>query len=274
MFIRNYVMKKTQLKTSVLVEKDAGSGTDISVRGLSKEYVQDGKTIRVLSDITLDIPKGQAVALVGHNGSGKSTLLRCCLRLVEPTSGKVSILGRDILSCKGTELRNLRSRVGFIFQGHNLVPRLSAFSNVLHGAQGRKRGPKVWYHWLAEDADREQAIRCLDRVGLARLALRRSDKLSGGESQRVAIARALMQQAKLIFADEPVASLDPNAGRDIMELFFKLIRDEGLTFMFVSHNLEHALQYSDRVIGLRGGNLELDSPSKDLDVESLRGLYD
>ena len=250
---------------------DRPADKDIVVRNLAKTY--DGKN-HVLSDITFDVRRGQAVSLIGHNGSGKSTLLRCCLRLVEPTEGSVRLFGENITDSRRKRVRACRCRVGFIFQRHNLVPRLSALSNVLHGAQARKSGPRVWYHSLARQSDREEALACLNRVGLAHLANRRADQLSGGESQRVAIARALMQRPKLLMADEPAASLDPSAGDEVMKLFLDLCREENLTLVFVSHNLEHALKYGDRILGLRAGTLELNTAAETEDISSLRGLYD
>jgi phosphonate transport system ATP-binding protein len=244
---------------------------DLAVEGAVKTF--DGES-RVLDDVSFSIPHGQAVALIGHNGSGKSTLLRCCLRLIEPTAGRIRILDSDVSAARGRALHAVRSRVGFIFQQHNLVPRLCALTNVLHGAQARRKGPRVWFQSLARSEDRKEAMHCLDRVGLAHLAERRADQLSGGESQRVAIARALMQRPRIVMADEPVASLDPSAGEEVMRLFLDLIRDEGLTLVFISHNLEHALRYADRILGLRGGRLTLDESAERQSVSDLRGLYD
>lgn len=257
--------------TSPAILHNPSEEIDLAVQGLWKKF---GKNEPVLQDINFSVPKGEAVALIGHNGSGKSTLLRCCLLLVEPSQGTIELMGNKINSLKGSPLRSMRSRIGFIFQSHNLVPRLSVLTNVIHGTQARKRGPRVWYQSLAATNDREEALHCLDRVGLAHLASRRVDQLSGGESQRVAIARALMQRPKLMMADEPVASLDPSAGEEVMELFLKLMEDEGLTFIFVSHNLEHAIRYSKRIIGLRGGHLDLNTVSDKESISSLRGLYD
>jgi phosphonate transport system ATP-binding protein len=245
--------------------------TDLSISGLWKSF---DNNVSVLQDINLTVTNGQAVALIGHNGSGKSTLLRCCLRLIEPSRGEIQLLGNNITGARTEALRQIRSKAGFIFQKHNLVPRLSVLTNVLHGAQARRRGPRVWYQSLAIQWDREEAMECLNRVGLAHLSERRADQLSGGESQRVAIARALMQRPKLMMADEPVASLDPSAGEEVMELFLNLIGDEGITLIFVSHNLEHALKYSDRIIGLRSGRIDLNTASNKENAASLRGLYD
>jgi phosphonate transport system ATP-binding protein len=243
---------------------------DLEVRGLAKRF---NGSARVLSDVSLAVRKGEAVALIGANGAGKSTLLRSCLRLVEPDAGEVRLLGQDVRALGAAGLRRLRARVGFVFQRHNLVPRLSVLSNVLHGALARRAGPRAWFHPIAPRALREEAMACLERVGLADLASRRADQLSGGQSQRVAIARALMQRPEVMFADEPVASLDPAAGEEVMGCFVELIRRERLTLVFTTHDLRHALSYGDRVVGLRAGRVIIDAPAATLDLPSLRSFY-
>jgi phosphonate transport system ATP-binding protein len=264
------------LAVAVRQEADAASWPqnvqpDLEVSGLAKSYTPGSD---VFADVGFSLRPGEAVALIGANGAGKSTLLRCCVRLIEPTAGSVRLLGTDVRSATPRALRRLRAEVGFVFQRHNLVPRLSALSNVVHGALGRRGGPAYWSQACAPEAVRERALECLGQVGLADLTRRRADRLSGGQSQRVAIARALMQKARLMMADEPVASLDPVAGEEVMELFVSLMRRDGLTLLFTSHNLEHALRYADRVIGLQGGRLALDAPARDLRAAELRGLYD
>lgn len=247
----------------------ASTGAEIQVTGLAKSFGRAS----VFSGVNLSVQRGEAVALVGSNGAGKSTLLRCMLRLIEPSGGNIAMCGRDVSGLNRKGLRALRSQVGFVFQKHNLVPRLTVLSNVLHGAQSRKQGPRVWWHMLATVGERQEAMRCLQLVGLPHIAEMRVDQLSGGQSQRVAIARALMQRPRIMFADEPVASLDPNAGEEVMRLFVDLIRRQGLTLVFTSHSVRHALEYSDRVVGLRGGQVEMDAPSRELDAETLRGIY-
>ena len=241
----------------------------LNLTGLVKRF--GDRTI--LDGVSLGVPAGQAAALIGANGAGKSTLLRTALRLIEPDGGKVSVLGQNPLELRGRDLRHLRRRVGFVFQRHNLVPRLSVLTNVIHGAQGRI-GWRAWSHAWAPDAQRQEALECLASVGLADLAGRRADRLSGGQSQRVAIARALMQRPDLMFADEPVASLDPAAGEEVMALFARLCRDRGLTLVFTTHDLTHATRYADRVVGLRGGRLAIDAPASSLGATALRGFYD
>ena len=253
------------------IELAVAAPADLAIRGLSKRFNREAE---VLSDVSLAVGKAEAVALIGANGAGKSTLLRCCLRLIEPDAGSIELLGKNVCSLKPGALRQLRARIGFVFQRHNLVPRLAVLSNVLHGAVARSAGPRAWFHEIAPRELREEAMHCLDRVGLADLASRRADQLSGGQSQRVAIARALMQRPQVMFADEPVASLDPAAGEEVMRCFLDLIRRERLTLVFTTHQLRHALDYGDRVVGLRGGRVTIDARAAALDVASLRSFYE
>jgi phosphonate transport system ATP-binding protein len=249
----------------------AEAGVDLAIAGLCKTF--DGRR-PILNSVSLQVPQGQALALVGSNGAGKSTLLRCCLRLIEPDAGRIHLLGRDVRDLNRRALRRLRAEVGFVFQRHNLVAQLSVLSNVVHGAQARHGGPMVWYHPLAPRPLREEAMHCLELVGLADFAAQRADRLSGGQSQRVAIARTLMQRPRLMFADEPVASLDPHAGEEVMELFADLIRRQRLTLVFTSHHIDHALRFGDRVVALRNGGIALDSSADALDAATLRQIYE
>jgi phosphonate transport system ATP-binding protein len=252
------------------IEPAVAVSAELEVRGLAKRF----GPVEVLCGVNLAVGKGEAVALIGANGAGKSTLLRACLRLVEPDAGEVHLLGLNVKTLGAAALRRLRARVGFVFQRHNLVPRLPVISNVLHGAIARRAGPRGWFHQIAPRELREEAMSCLARVGLADLALRRADQLSGGQSQRVAIARALMQRPQVMFADEPVASLDPAAGEEVMGCFLELIRRERLTLVFTTHDVRHALHYADRVVGLRGGRVAIDAPAAALDAPSLRSFYE
>lgn len=243
----------------------------LAARDLRKAFPGRGD---VLAGASFAVGKGESVALLGANGAGKSTLLRCCLRLIEPDSGRVELLGADMRASRGRALRALRARAGFVFQKHNLVPRLSALSNVLHGAMARGRGAAAWFQATAPKRLRDEALECLDRVGLADSAATRADRLSGGQSQRVAVARALMQRAELVLADEPAASLDPAAGEEVMALFARLNAREGLTFVFTTHNIDHALAYAGRAIALKDGRVALDAARADLDPVLLREFYE
>ncbi len=264
-------METATLSVAAAAPQAREAAPDLEVRDLTKRFA-GGTT--VLAGVSFAVAPGQAVALIGANGAGKSTLLRSCLRLIEPDEGSIRMLGQDVRGLDAAGLRRLRAQVGFVFQKHNLVPRLSALSNVLHGALARSAPGRAWFQNFAPAALRDEALACLGRVGLADIAGRRADRLSGGQSQRVAIARALMQRPRLMFADEPVASLDPSAGEEVMRLFVDLIRDEGLTLLFTSHDLAHAVAFADRVIALRAGRIVLDAPARELDVATLRALYD
>ncbi|MDZ7811412.1 MAG: phosphonate ABC transporter ATP-binding protein [Arhodomonas sp.] len=243
----------------------------LSVAGLSKRY--KGEPEPVLRNVSFRVEPGERVALLGANGSGKSTLLRCCLRLVEPSAGEVQLFGSDVLRLHRGKLRSLRSRTGFVFQRHNLVGRLSVLTNVIHGRLARARHPGAWFQATAGQECRDEAMHCLEEVGLGEYAARRADRLSGGQSQRVAIARTLMQRPQMVFADEPAASLDPAAGEEVMDLFSRLIRSHGMTLVFSSHDLNHARRHADRVIALRGGEVAFDRPVAAVDFSGLDVLY-
>ncbi len=242
----------------------------LAVAGLTKAF--PGR--QVLRGLDFTLSPGQATALIGANGSGKSTLLRCLVRLVEPTSGEIRMLGRDVPMLAPRALRRLRAEVGIVWQRHNLVPRLSALSNVIHGVQARMSGPRAWAQSLAPAPVRGEAMECLARVGLADRALLRVDSLSGGQQQRVAIARMLMQRPAFILADEPDASLDPQTGEEVMSLLLDLVREEGLSLLVISHRLEHTLRFSDRILGLANGRIALDLPTSRANPTSLRRFFD
>ena len=244
-------------------------GPVVHVSDLVKSY--GGPTI--LRGVSFDAYAGVSLAVIGANGSGKSTLLKCLIRLTDPTSGRIEMLGQDVGTLNAQALRRFRSRVGVVWQKHNLVPRLSALSNVLHGVQARMSGPGSWWQWAAPAPVRAEAMASLARVGLADKALQRVDSLSGGQQQRVAIARMLMQRPEIVLADEPDASLDPQSGEDVMRLLSDLARQDGLTLIVISHRLEHTIQFSDRIIGLADGQISLDVATRDADPVRLRRFF-
>lgn len=241
----------------------------IEASGLVKEL--GGR--RVVDDVAFVASPGECVALVGANGAGKSTLLRLLVRLVEPDAGRIRIHGIDAVGASTTALRDLRRRTGFVFQHHYLVGRASTLTNVVHGALGRVAWWRAFTQGVAPAALRGEAMACLSRVGLPHVAARRADRLSGGQSQRVAIARALMQRPALLLADEPAASLDPSAGEEVMGVFRALAREEGMTVVFTSHHVSHALGYSDRIVGLRAGRIVLDAPTGSIEAGTVHALY-
>lgn len=237
---------------------------------------------RVLDGVSFDLQRGQSLALIGSNGAGKSTLIKCLLGMEKITEGSIHLFGSEVHNLKGQKLRQIRSRVGVVFQKHNLVPRLSVLSNVIHGALGSNTqsrlslisGVRLWSQATASERIRTQALECLRRVRLEDMAEKRADQLSGGQSQRVAIARALMQDPDLIIADEPAASLDPISGAEIMELFKSLCSESRVSLLYSTHNTSHAIEYADRLIAMKDGRISLDEDTSILDIDSLRREYE
>ncbi len=242
----------------------------LSIQNLSKSFDGRGK---VLDDVSLQISSGSSVALIGSNGCGKSTLLRCSINLLKSESGTVHLFGNKLAAQKGRQLRKLRGKVGIIWQQHNLCPRLSVLSNVVHGALAWSQGPWLWRQWAAPQSIREEAMSCLEQVGLGHLADKQVDHLSGGESQRVAIARALMQRPQLLLADEPAASLDPHVGEEVMSVLTNVCASRSAALLFVSHDIEQARRYANRLVGLKHGQVVFDKPSISVDSIELEKLY-
>jgi phosphonate transport system ATP-binding protein len=243
----------------------------LDIRGLKKVY-PDGT--EALAGIDLQIERGETVALLGSNGSGKSTLMRCALGLEHATAGRVRLHGIDVTSAKRRELRSARRRTGMVFQSINLVDTCTVLTNVVHGTLGTGQWKiRRWSQTTAPDPYRAAAMDALQRVGLDHLAARRADQLSGGQRQRVALARMLVQDPEVVLADEPVASLDPKSGHEVMDLMMEISRERGFTVVVTLHQLELALSHSDRLVGLRRGQIELDRPTASMDEAQLRTLY-
>jgi phosphonate transport system ATP-binding protein len=228
--------------------------------------------IRALEGVSLEVHTGEFLAVLGLSGSGKSTLLRCINRLIDPTEGRVWILGEEITGAKGSCLRDLRRQVAMIFQQFNLVNRHTVLTNVLSGALGRS--PLVSSLMLSfASEERRRAIACLERVGLEDRFSSRADALSGGQQQRVAIARALMQQPRLILADEPVASLDPALRHSVMRHIESLNRDEGMTVMCSLHDIDLVTRYATRMVALREGRLVWEGVPDQFDKATFKEIY-
>ncbi|MGD9098033.1 MAG: phosphonate ABC transporter ATP-binding protein [Desulfobacterales bacterium] len=245
----------------------------LEIRHLSKTF---GPT-RALDDINLAIDKGQMVALLGPSGSGKSTLLRHLSGLVVGDRRAlccVTVMGRDIQKdgslCPG--VRGLRARVGFIFQQFNLVERLSVLTNVLAGRLGRMPLWRSLPRWFTAE-ERQEALKALERVGIAEHALKRAGNLSGGQQQRAAIARALVQKAEIILADEPIASLDPHASHLVMQNLSQINQEDGVTVLVSLHQVDFALAYCTRVVALKDGRVHYDGAAASCSQAKLREIY-
>jgi len=260
---------KQMTRSTTAIDQQKQEASMLTLTGLSKRYDTGDLA---LSDITLEVPAGQVMALIGPSGAGKSTLIRCVNRLVEPTSGTVLLDGQDITRVRGAKLRQARRQIGMIFQNHALVERLSVMENVL---SGRLAYTGFWRSFLRKfpPADVKQALNLLERVGLETMFDKRGDALSGGQKQRVGIARALVQNPKLLLVDEPTASLDPKTSRQIMRLICELCREQQLAAVINIHDVVLAQQFVDRVVGLRAGKLVYDGPPSGLNEKTLTDIY-
>jgi phosphonate transport system ATP-binding protein len=241
----------------------------IDVRGLRKVF-PNGHV--ALEDVSLSVNDGELVCVIGRSGAGKSTLLRCLNGAIEATAGTVSVDGVEVSRASAEERRRLRRRIGFIYQELNLVDRLSVLRNVLVGRLGHAH-PLASCLGLFTRADRELALYNLDRVSLLDRAGQRADTLSGGEKQRVAIARALTQEPLVLLADEPVASLDRELSRGVMDDLHRVAKDEGVPTLVNIHDVNLARRYADRVVGIARGVIVFDGRPADLDDAILDRIY-
>jgi len=241
----------------------------LEVKKLHKIY---NNGTHALKGISFSVQPGEFLVIIGLSGSGKSTLLRCINRLIEPTSGTVSFLGKNITHIRGEELRKVKSQIGMVFQQFNLIKRRSVLTNVLSG----KLGTLSTFNSILERFDKQtidEANRNLETVGITEKAKLRADSLSGGQQQRVAIARSLMQNPKLLLADEPVASLDPATSNSVMHYFEKINKDLGTTVICNLHFLSLVRKYATRVIALKAGEIIYEGLPGEIDETWFRTIY-
>ncbi|TVU66717.1 phosphonate ABC transporter ATP-binding protein [Paenarthrobacter nitroguajacolicus] len=241
----------------------------LSVQGLRKSF--GGRT--VLKGVDFSVAAGEVVAFLGANGSGKSTTLRCVMGITAPDAGTISIAETALDSLQGRNLQEARQRMAMIFQKIHLIPRRTALDNVCAGALARIPTVRSLTPMLFPADVQQEALDCLDRVGLADRAFDRVGRLSGGQQQRVAVARALCQRADVVLADEPVSALDPHAAEQVMALLRELAHSEGLAVAAVLHQPDLALRYADRSIGLLQGSMTFDLPSTEITADHLDTLY-
>jgi phosphonate transport system ATP-binding protein len=240
----------------------------LELQNVSRQF---GAT-RAVSNVSLTIPRGQMVGIVGRSGAGKSTLLRMINRLVDPSEGRILFEGRDVTELEGAELRDWRRRSAMIFQQFNLVGRLDVLTNVLMGRIGHVGAARSLSR-LWPRADRRIALSALDQFDITALAAQRAETLSGGQQQRVAICRALVQEPDLVLADEPIASLDPRNTRIVMDALQRFNKNHGITVITNLHSLDLARAYCDRLIGMAEGRVVFDGTAAELNDETARTLY-
>jgi phosphonate transport system ATP-binding protein len=242
----------------------------ILVENLSKSF----PCCKALDGVSLSIDDGEMVALIGASGSGKSTLLRHLSGFITADSGTVTVLGREI-QARGRlapDIRRLRAEIGFVFQQFNLVNRLSVMTNVLIGLIFRTSVLRALTMRFSV-AERQQALEALVAVGIEQSAWQRAATLSGGQQQRAALARCIVQQARIVLADEPIASLDPESARNVMELLAQMHRDRGCTVVVSLHQVEFAIKYCPRTVALHRGRVVYDGASSALTPQLLGELY-
>ncbi|WP_242539759.1 phosphonate ABC transporter ATP-binding protein [Trinickia mobilis] len=244
-------------------------GVKLAVHDLTMRYANGHTALR---NLNLSVRAGEIVVVLGANGSGKSTFMKCVVGLNRPTAGSVEVAGRNLAALSGEALRQARLPLALISQNANLVKRRSVLANVCCGALGRHRTLATAFGRLPREAI-EPAQAYLDEVGLLHLARQRAGTLSGGQAQRVAVARALAQRPHVLLADEPVASLDPEAADEVMRLLRRLATDDGLAVVCVLHQPELAMRYAHRLVGLRRSQLEFDRPASEVSSQQIANLY-
>ena len=241
----------------------------LTITDLKKVYSTGTEAIR---GVSFSVDQPQVIAIIGPSGAGKSTLIRCINRLVEPSAGQVWLDGTDVVALRKSELRKIRRRMGMIFQEYNLVDRLTVMENLLSGRLGYVSFWKAYRRKFPPE-DVAAAFQLLDRVGLKGYQDTRADELSGGQRQRVGIARALMQQPDLLLVDEPTASLDPKTSRQIMRIIVELAHERGTPALVNIHDVGLAQTFSDRIIGLRQGEIVFDGTTATLNADVLTEIY-
>ncbi|MEE8593629.1 MAG: phosphonate ABC transporter ATP-binding protein [Candidatus Bipolaricaulota bacterium] len=242
----------------------------IRAEGLTKIY-ERGEVL-ALNNISFTVKKGEFLVLLGLSGSGKSTLLRCLNRLIEPTAGTILFDGKDVTKAPAKQLRHLRRRMAMIFQQFNLVKRSTVLTNVLSGRLGYMNPAASAVHKFAKQ-DVDDAMACLERVGIPEQAYKRADELSGGQQQRVGIARALMQNPELMMADEPVSALDPATSHSIMQYLELMNQEDGVTVIASLHFLSLARRYGTRILALKDGEIVFEGSPAEIDKEKFKEIY-
>lgn len=228
--------------------------------------------VHALQDVSFSVLPGEFISVIGPSGSGKSTLLRAINKLISVSGGQVLVDGTNISTQSGRALRATRCKVGMIFQNYNLVYRLSVLQNALHGRLGHMQGAKGIFGLYTEE-DKEKALALLEELGLGSFCYNRASDLSGGQKQRVGIARAIMQDPKLLLCDEPIASLDPSSAKTIMDILRDMTRKRNIACIVNLHQVDVAIKYSTRIIGLCKGSIVFDGTPDQLTDDVIEKIY-
>lgn len=246
-----------------------GSLVMLQVDNLDKVYDTGDHALR---EVTFEVRNDEFVSVIGPSGAGKSTLVRCINRLVEPTGGRVVLDGTNVTALSKGELRKTRRKIGMVFQEFSLVERLTVMENVLSGRLGYVSSWRAFRRKFP-NSDIERAYELLERMGLEDFEDKRVDALSGGQRQRVGIARALIQKPKILLVDEPTSSLDPETSNTVMDLLAEVGTEEDIPILINLHDVDHAIKYSDRIIGLNNGSKVFEGPPNEIDDEQKDIIY-
>ncbi|MBL0715505.1 MAG: phosphonate ABC transporter ATP-binding protein [Desulfosarcina sp.] len=258
----------------VLSFKTVDAACVIEVENISKTYPNGTRALR---DVSMAVDGSDFIAIIGSSGAGKSTFLRCINRLIRPTSGTLRLLGEDVTNVNGRGLRQVRRRMGMIFQQFHLVRRLSVMENVLVGRLRFNAASPLRYGYSIlrkfPKSEREVAFDCLKQVGIGELAFQRADTLSGGQQQRVAIARALAQEPEVFLADEPIASLDPRSAETVMGILQDIQECKKIPVLVNLHHIDFARRYGKRIIGMKDGTTVFEGKAQDLNENVISEIY-
>ncbi|MBL0707701.1 MAG: phosphonate ABC transporter ATP-binding protein [Sulfurimonas sp.] len=237
-----------------------------------KNLVLGYKKEKILKDINLEIKDGEFIGIIGPSGAGKSTLMMSVTGGIKVFDGKFKVLGHDMDNIKKKRLRKIREQIGVIFQGYNLVDRLSVLDNVVSGMLGDIPVARAVLRYY-KDKELVKAKEYMDIVDMSKYATKRCDELSGGQRQRVAIARALAGEPKIILADEPISALDEKSAKKVMDILRRINQDYGVTIIANLHHLEVAKKYCSRIVGVNDGRIVFDSKSCELSSEIVENIY-
>ena len=244
----------------------------IRLEHIEKVFTDGKEDFEALRDVSLEVNEGDIFGIIGLSGAGKSTILRCINRMHDISKGELTVDGVTVDSLRGKELRRYRRKVGMIFQSFNLVSRSTALKNVLTADVPDMPFFRVLLGIFTKE-QKMRALESLDKVGILDKAYTRCDQLSGGQQQRVALARTLTQSPHIILADEPVAALDPVTAKQVMQDFVHINQEMGISILLNIHHVELALEYADRIIGIRAGKIVYDGPSADVTEDVLNMIY-
>lgn len=241
----------------------------LEIKDLEKVYSTGDQA---LNGVSMDVEGDEVVSIIGPSGAGKSTLIECVNRLTDPTAGSIKLDGTEITDLSKSELRDARRDMGMIFQEFNLVERLTVMENVLSGRVGYVSTLQALRRDFPEE-DVQRAYEVLDRVGVGGMENKRVDELSGGQRQRIGIARAVLQRPKILLVDEPTSALDPETSFAVMDLLTEIATEEGIPVLINIHEVDLALEYTDRIVGLEDGEVVFRGTPDELDQEARDVIY-